>query len=190
MQFKKWQIGELRNGFPVKYPHERKTILLLADDARTFSGVATICKELISNTCHYYNWIQLGAAVDHIDTGKKFVLDESTEEITGVPNPRITIYANNNYGNPQLLRNLLEIEGPDAIMIFTDPRYWIWLFNMEQEIRQNYPIIYYNIWDDLPYPQYNRSYYTSCDLIMNISKQTHNIVKNVLSADSCKELTI
>tara|TARA_Y100001972_G_scaffold75640_1_gene91962 strand:- start:2629 stop:3690 length:1062 start_codon:yes stop_codon:yes gene_type:complete len=50
---------------------------------------------------------------------------------------------------------------------------------MEHEIRQIVPIFYYNIWDDLPYPMWNEPYYESCDLIMNISKQTHNIVQNV-----------
>jgi glycosyltransferase involved in cell wall biosynthesis len=40
--------------------------------------------------------------------------------------------------------------------------------------------MYYNIWDDLPYPHWNESYYESCDLLMNISRQTQNIVKNVL----------
>ena len=64
-------------------------------------------------------------------------------------------------------------------MIYTDPRFWIWLYQMEHEIRQHIPIFYYNIWDDLPYPMWNEPYYESCDLIMNISKQTHNIVQNV-----------
>jgi glycosyltransferase involved in cell wall biosynthesis len=50
---------------------------------------------------------------------------------------------------------------------------------MEHEVRQNIPIFYYNIWDDLPYPRWNEPFYESCDLIMNISKQTHNIVQNV-----------
>ena len=50
---------------------------------------------------------------------------------------------------------------------------------MEHELRQNIPIFYYNIWDDLPYPMWNEPFYESCDLIMNISKQTVNIVNNV-----------
>ena len=50
---------------------------------------------------------------------------------------------------------------------------------MEHEIRQTIPIFYYNIWDDLPYPRYNENFYESSDLIMNISKQTVNIVEQV-----------
>jgi hypothetical protein len=40
--------------------------------------------------------------------------------------------------------------------------------------------MYYTIWDDTPYPRWNRPFYESCDLLMCISKQTHNIVKQVL----------
>ena len=55
-----------------------------------------------------------------------------------------------------------------------------WLFQMENEIRKKVPMIYLNIWDDLPAPLYNKSYYESCDTLMAISKQTLNINKLVL----------
>ena len=47
------------------------------------------------------------------------------------------------------------------------------------KLGSNMPIFYYNIWDDWPAPQYNEFFYESCDLIMNISKQTVAIVKDV-----------
>jgi glycosyltransferase involved in cell wall biosynthesis len=75
----------------------------------------------------------------------------------------------------------MEVEKPDAILHFTDPRFWIWLYNMEHEIRQNIPIMYYNIWDDLPDPLYNTDYYRSSDMLMSISKQTYGINKRILS---------
>jgi glycosyltransferase involved in cell wall biosynthesis len=65
-------------------------------------------------------------------------------------------------------------------MLFTDPRYWEWLWIHEREIRSQVPILYLNIWDSLPYPIYNRGYYDSCDLLMAISKQTENINRVVL----------
>jgi hypothetical protein len=74
----------------------------------------------------------------------------------------------------------MDFEKIDAIMIFTDPRFFVWLFEMEDELRSKVPIFYYNIWDDLPYPMWNRSYYASCDLLMGISKQTVNLNKQVL----------
>jgi hypothetical protein len=70
-------------------------------------------------------------------------------------------------------------ENPDAILHYTDPRFWGWLYDMEHELRQNIPIFYYNIWDDWPAPYYNEFFYESCDLIMNISKQTVAIVNEV-----------
>ena len=73
----------------------------------------------------------------------------------------------------------MNIEKPDAILHYTDPRFWGWLYHMEHELRQNIPIFYYNIWDDLPAPHYNEFFYESCDLIMNISKQTVGLVNEV-----------
>jgi glycosyltransferase involved in cell wall biosynthesis len=71
------------------------------------------------------------------------------------------------------------VEKPDAILHFTDPRYWIWLYEIEHEIRQTCPLFFYHIWDDLPDPKYNRDYYESCDWLGCISKQTYGIVKRV-----------
>ena len=41
-------------------------------------------------------------------------------------------------------------------------------------------MIFYTIWDDLPYPMWNREFYRSDDMLLCISKQTQNLVKNVL----------
>jgi glycosyltransferase involved in cell wall biosynthesis len=75
---------------------------------------------------------------------------------------------------------MIQLEKPDAIMLITDPRYFEWLFAMENEIRKQCPIIYLNIWDDMPSPLYNKSFYESCDLLMAISKQTKLINELVL----------
>ena len=106
-----------------------------------------------------------------------FDLSKDINEERGIDKKNVKSISVSGYGNPDILRQMINMEQPDAIMIYTDPRFWIWLYHMEHEIRQNIPIFYYNIWDDLPYPQYNQNYYESCDLIMNISKQTHNIVE-------------
>ena len=74
----------------------------------------------------------------------------------------------------------MDIEKPDAILHFTDPRFWGWLYNIERELRQNIPLLYLNIWDDIPYPMWNYPFYKSCDGLFSISKQTLNINKNVL----------
>ena len=73
-----------------------------------------------------------------------------------------------------------DLEQPDAIMLVTDPRYFEWLFAMENEIRKHCPIIYLNIWDDYPTPLYNKAFYESCDALLAISKQTKLINELVL----------
>ena len=159
----------------------KKKIVLLADDLRLSSGVGTMSKEIVFGTIHKYDWFQVGAAIDHPENGKLVDLSEQVKkEISkDVKDPYLKILPFNGYGNQDLMRELIKVEKPDAIMIYTDPRFWDWLFHMEHEIRSKIPILYYNIWDDLPYPMWNEPFYESVDTLMNISKQTHNIVKNV-----------
>ena len=66
-------------------------------------------------------------------------------------------------------------------MLITDPRYFTYIWAMENEIRKHCPIAYLNIWDDYPAPMYNEPFYRACDLLMGISKQTVNINKLVLA---------
>ena len=158
---------------------ERKTILLLSDDLRMPSGVGVMSREIVIGTAHKYNWIQLGAGINHPDQGKIIDLSPAVINETGIPDPYVRVYPYNGYGDTQIIRYLLMAEKPNAIMHFTDPRYWIWLYHMEAEIREALPITFYHVWDDLPFPKYNENFYRSCDAIACISKQTYNIVKNV-----------
>ena len=159
---------------------QRKKILLLSDDIRTSSGVGTMSKEIVLNTAHHYNWVNLGGAVNHPEHGKGFDLSKDINEHTGLTDSDVKVIASKGYGDPTMLRNIISQEKPDAILHFTDPRYWIWMYKMEKEIRKKIPLIFYTIWDDLPYPMYNRDYYRADDMLLCISKQTKNIVKNVL----------
>ena len=162
-----------------KVSEVKKKILLLSDDLRMASGVGTMSREIVVGTVDKYDWVQIGGAIKHPEQGRIFDISEDIQKETGVEDASVRVYPVDGYGNPQQLREVIELEKPDAIMIYTDPRFWIWLYEMEHELRQSIPIFYYNIWDDLPYPRWNEPYYESCDLIMNISKQTHNIVQNV-----------
>jgi glycosyltransferase involved in cell wall biosynthesis len=157
----------------------KKKILLLSDDLRMSSGVGTMSKEFVLGSIQHYDWVQIGGAIKHPEEGKVVNMDETAQNESGVKDAKLTIYPINGYGNQELLRAILARENPDAILHYTDPRFWRWLYEMEHEIRQEIPIFYYNIWDDWPAPQYNELFYESCDLIMNISKQTYAIVKDV-----------
>ncbi len=165
---------------------QRKTILLLSDDIRTHSGVGCQSRNIVLNTAHRYNWVNLGGAVKHPDTGKGFDLSQDVNKETGLQDSNVKVIATEGYGNESLLRQIINTEKPDAIIHFTDPRYWVWMYQMENEIRQQCPLVFYTIWDDLPYPMWNRNFYRSDDMLLGISKQSTNIVKNVLR-DHSKE---
>jgi glycosyltransferase involved in cell wall biosynthesis len=169
---------------------QRKKILFLCDDIRMTSGISTMAREIVLGTAHHYNWVNVGGAINHPDKGKRFDLNADTNQIAGINDASIYLYPIDGYGSPELIRQLMELEKPDAIMFFTDPRYWVWLFHMEQELRKKVPFIYLNIWDDLPYPMYNKSFYESCDCLLAISKQTENINRCVLGKEIASEKVI
>lgn len=157
--------------------------LLLSDDLRMHSGVATMSRELVLGTVGHYDWVQIAGAISHPDKGKVINMDAATEQLTGIKGAKVTLYPVDGYGNEDILFSVIEREKPDFLMHFTDPRFWGWLYAVERQVRARMPLTYLNIWDDIPYPMYNRAYYESCDLLMSISKQTYNINKWVLGED-------
>ena len=162
----------------------KKKILLLADDLRMSSGIANMSKQLVMGSLKEYDWVQLGAAVKHPEEGKVLDLTDDVRGRTGIADASLKIYPSTGYGSAEKLREIIALEKPDAILHFTDPRYWIWLYDIEHEIRQHTPIFFYHIWDDMPDPKYNRDYYESCDWIGCISKQTFGITNRVWSLTS------
>tara|TARA_B100001121_G_scaffold310574_1_gene342711 strand:+ start:3282 stop:4646 length:1365 start_codon:yes stop_codon:yes gene_type:complete len=158
---------------------KKKKILLLSDDLRMHSGIATVSKDIVMETLNEYDWVQIAGAIKHPDKGKVLDMSQGLEDF-GIKNGYLKLYPTDGYGDGPLLREIMAIEKPDAILHYTDPRFWIWLYKMEAEIRRDIPIFYYNIWDDLPDPQYNTLYYKSSDLLMSISKQTYGINNRLL----------
>ena len=160
--------------------NKKPLILLLSDDLRLHSGIATMSKEMVLHTAHKYDWLQVGAAVKHPDEGKFFDVSDDVNEELGIDHASVRIIPQSGYGNQDLIRQILINEDVKAILHFTDPRFWGWLYAMEDEIRKHVPILYLNIWDDLPDPMWNAPFYGSCDLLMSISKQTYGINKRVM----------
>jgi len=170
----------MNNDFKIIPKDQRKKILLICDDIRVHSGVATIAKEIVCGTAHHFNWVQLAGAIKHPDKGKRLDLSPSTDIEMGIEGSSVMLYPVDGYGDSRILREIIQLEQPDALFLITDPRYFTWIFNMEHELRKTIPITYLNIWDDYPAPMFNKPYYEACDLLMGISKQTVNINKLVL----------
>jgi len=89
------------------------------------------------------------------------------------------IYPVDGYGNQDMVRSIIRAERPDMLWFMTDPRFWPWLWAIDNEIRTHMPMVYYHVWDNKPYPYFNKPYYDSNDHIATISKVTDDIVKTV-----------
>jgi hypothetical protein len=48
----------------------KKKILLMSDDLRMHSGVATVSKDIVFETLNEYDWVQIGGAIQPPEKGK------------------------------------------------------------------------------------------------------------------------
>ena len=151
---------------------KRIKVLTLGDMPLSPSGVGTqtkyICEALLDSG--KFDVVSLGGAMKH----PKY--DPIRTEEYG---DRWTIFPVDGYGPPEIVRSIIRQEKPDILWFMTDPRFWHWLWEMENEIRPLMPLVYYHVWDNKPYPTYNHVFYSSNDRIACISKVTDDIVKTV-----------
>ena len=110
----------------------KKKILLLSDDLRMHSGIATQSRTFVTNTLHKNDWCQIAGAIKHPDEGKVMDMNESLEKDLGIKDCYLRLYPVSGYGNPDMLRQVMSVEKPDWIVHYTDPRFWEWLYQMEQ----------------------------------------------------------
>lgn len=142
-------------------------VLVLSDHALSTSGVGTQTRHLIEGLLKKGNWSfrQFGAALKHQDYR------------TVVVNDDFIIKPIDGFGSPDMLRVALATEKPDVLFIFTDPRFFVWLFDMEDEIHQVCPIVWWHVWDNYPYPVFNDSFYEATDMINCHSHMTYTMIK-------------
>ena len=81
--------------------NNKPTILLLSDDLRMNSGIATMSRELVLSTVHKYNWVQLAGAINHPEKGKAFDLSQSTNDMKKMKDAYVKVYPVDGYGNDQ-----------------------------------------------------------------------------------------
>jgi len=147
-------------------------ILTISDHPLSPSGVGIQTKYMIEGLLKTgkYQVISLGGAIKH-----KEYQPMKTEEW----GDEWVIFPVDGYGNPDIIRSILRNERPDILWFMTDPRFFGWLWQMEDEIRPLVPMIYYHVWDNYPAPKFNRMWYDSTDMVVAISKVTDDIVKTV-----------
>jgi len=152
--------------------NEKIKILTLSDHPLSPSGVGTQTRYVIEAllSTGRFQVISLGGAIKHQDYTPKMV--EGFEEDW-------KIIPVDGYGTQEMIRSILRNEKIDILWMMTDPRFYEWLWAMENEIRPLCPIVYYHVWDNFPAPHFNKKFYESNDHIVSISKLTHEIVKEV-----------
>ena len=147
---------------------KKKKILVLSDHALSTSGVGCQTRFLIEGLIEKGCWTfrQFGAAIKH----------ENYDTVA--VNEDFIIKPVDGFGTREMVLQTLATEKPDILFIFTDPRFFIWLWEMEDEIRQICPIAYWHVWDNHPFPEFNSPYYESTDLINCHSHMTYSLLKD------------
>ena len=151
---------------------EKIKIMTISDMPFAPSGVGTQTRYIIEGMLKTgkYQFVSLGGAMKHPNHNPIKTEEWGEDWVT---------FPVDGYGSQEIVRSILRQEKPDILYFMTDPRFWGWLWEIENEIRPLMPMVYYHVWDNYPYPDYNKKFYESNDLIATISKVTDDIVKTV-----------
>ena len=150
----------------------KKKILVLGDHPLSPSGVGSQTKYFIEALLETgrYSFLCLGGAIKHQDYTPQ-QMDPWGEDWR--------IFPIDGYGNHEMIRSIIQKERPDVLWFMTDPRFYGWLWEIENEIRANMPMVYYHVWDNWPAPVFNANFYRSTDEMVCISKVTYDVVRDV-----------
>jgi glycosyltransferase involved in cell wall biosynthesis len=151
---------------------DKKTIFVLGDHPLSTSGVGTSIRYFIESMLKTgkYKFVVLGGATKVTDPRAITVGEWGDDYI---------VFPVEGFGTQQQVRDMIHTYRPDVLWFMTDPRFWTWLWQIEQEIRQNVPMLYFHVWDNFPAPMFNRPYYLSNDMIVTMSKVSSDIVREV-----------
>ena len=156
-------------------------VLTISDIPLSTSGVGIQTRNFIEALLKTgrFKVVSLGGAIKHKDY-KPIKTQEWGDDFV--------VYPVDGFGNEGSIRSILRNERPDIMWIMTDPRFFEWLWIMENEIRSLVPLVYYHVWDNYPAPTFNKPWYMSNDKIVTISKVTDSIVRTVAPEVDCEYL--
>jgi hypothetical protein len=173
---------------------QRKKILFISDTITGISGVANVSKDIVLHTSQHFNYISVGVSLNPGTKGQRFDLSQATNQEVGITDASVFSVEWDKYADPEFLRQVISIEKPDALVFITDPRQYVDLFGMEHDIRTGAingkpcPMIYIQVWDNFPQPNYNSNFYKSVDLSLCINKQTALINEMILKGEETKPI--
>jgi len=151
---------------------DKKKIFVISDHPYSPSGVGTQTRYMIEALLESgeFRFICFGGAIKHNDYSPQKT-DKWGEDLI--------VYPVDGYGTQETVRSIIRTEKPDLLWFMTDPRFFPWLWEIEDEIRPLMPMLYYHVWDNYPYPKFNKVWYDSNDAVACISKVTYDIVQTV-----------
>ena len=147
---------------------------MLSDHALSTSGVGCQSRFLIDGLLRTGKWTvrQFGAALKHTNYDVIKVTDD------------FVIRPIDGFGNRELILQTLATEKPDVLFLFTDPRFFIYIWEMHDEINEICPIAYWHVWDNRPAPLFNKVLYEATDLINCHSYLTYQMVNEICPGKS------
>ena len=153
-------------------------VFMISDHSLATSGVALqsrfVAEALIKTG--RYTVFQFGGAISHSNHDPIQVSPYGDD---------FRIVPVNGFGDKMQIRTAIAVEKPDIMFLFTDPRFFIHIFEMEDEIHDCLPIIYWNIWDNYPVPTFNHVLYDSCDTLNCINKVAFNSINEMGLGHKC-----
>ena len=150
-------------------------IFTISDHPLSPSGVGTQTKYIIEGMLKTgkYQFVSFGGAIKHPAHDPQHTEEWGHDWV---------IWPVDGYGNADMVRAMIHQQKPDILWFMTDPRFYTWLWDIEHEIRAHIPMVYYHVWDNYPYPSFNKVWYESTDHVACISQLTHDIVQTVAPA--------
>ena len=113
---------------------EKKKIVVISDHPMAPSGVGTqtsyMIKALLSTG--RYKFICLGGAMSHDKYEPQSLTGDDWNDGDWV------VYPVDGYGDADMVRSLLWTEKPDMLWFMTDPRFYGWLWQIENEVRSQF----------------------------------------------------
>lgn len=134
-------------------------VLVITDDIRIKSGVAIQAHKICAGL------VKTGKYTVSVMGGALQARSAQPVMVDGVK-----VYPVREYGTAQQLRDVFSTETPDIVLCFSDPRFFEYVFNMDNEIRSTARLLLYHTWDNEPFPDFNLPWYSACDALIMISK--------------------
>lgn len=154
-------------------------LLMISDHILSNSGVALQTRYIAEHLLKTgkFQIFSISVALQHPDT-RIAKTQEYGDDLIIIPATR--------YDDQGLIRQILDMENPDAVWIMTDPRFYMGLFAMADEVKKFCPILWNSIWDNPPTPWYNKPIYDCIDFFGCINKVMWNIAQDMGYSDRAR----